>query len=302
MIHWTRQIKEVLSAQDALEMSENSGPLEEIEFWRSRCTDLSGISKQLDKDGVLKIKEILNLSKSSYIGPFTKLATQIQRNTAQAQSNLKFLSTLKEPCEELSAAEPAVIPPMLTKILNCIRIIWTNSDHYHSRERLTALLRKFSNEIINRCCTKISLEDILSGKVEQSTEGLNQSISCCEAWKSAYNDAAATHNRFSEVKWLLDRSSIFAQIDAFVQRCRDLKEVCEGQSQFGRFSNGEKRPLPIIAGLRGPEIARSLKEIEDAFEKNLMILKNVRKTILDVKSTAWHDAYNRFSKSFTSYK
>ena len=48
-------------------------------------------------------------------------------------------------------------------MLNCIRIIWTNSDHYRSRERLTALLRKFSNEIIMRCCTKISLDDIFSG-------------------------------------------------------------------------------------------------------------------------------------------
>ena len=59
-----RQIKEVLSAQDALEMSESSGPLEEIAFWRSRCTDLSGISKQLDQEGVQNIKEILTLSKS----------------------------------------------------------------------------------------------------------------------------------------------------------------------------------------------------------------------------------------------
>ena len=65
----------------------------------------------------------------------------------------------------------------------------------------------------------------VTGEVEKSIEGLDQSIECCEAWKENYNDAAATHNRFSEVKWLLDRSSIFAQIDAFVQRCKDLKEV-----------------------------------------------------------------------------
>lgn len=36
MIHWTRQIKEVLSAQDALQTSENAGPLEEIDFWKNR--------------------------------------------------------------------------------------------------------------------------------------------------------------------------------------------------------------------------------------------------------------------------
>ena len=53
MIHWTRQIKEVLSSQDAFETVENSGPLDEIQFWRSRCVDLSGLSQQLDKTGQL---------------------------------------------------------------------------------------------------------------------------------------------------------------------------------------------------------------------------------------------------------
>ena len=50
MIHWTRQIKEVLNAQDALETAESSGPLEEIEFWNNRCIDLSG--KQMKKNEI----------------------------------------------------------------------------------------------------------------------------------------------------------------------------------------------------------------------------------------------------------
>lgn len=78
MIHWARQIKEVLSSQDAFEMAETSGPLEEIEFWRNRCADLSGISQQLDKPGVKKITEVLTLAKSSYVKPFLKLAGQIK--------------------------------------------------------------------------------------------------------------------------------------------------------------------------------------------------------------------------------
>lgn len=78
MIHWTRQIKEVLSAQESVETGENSGPLEEIEFWHNRCMDLSGISKQLVKKGVKHIESILHLAKSSYLAPFMKMAQQIQ--------------------------------------------------------------------------------------------------------------------------------------------------------------------------------------------------------------------------------
>ena len=42
VIHWTRQIKELLSSQESLEATDSSGPLQEIEFWRARCEDLSG--------------------------------------------------------------------------------------------------------------------------------------------------------------------------------------------------------------------------------------------------------------------
>uniref|UniRef100_A0A8P0SL08 Dynein axonemal heavy chain 2 n=1 Tax=Canis lupus familiaris TaxID=9615 RepID=A0A8P0SL08_CANLF len=142
MIHWTRQIKEVLSAQESVETGENLGPLEEIEFWHNRCMDLSGISKQLVKQGVKHIESILRLAKSSYLAPFMKLAQQIQDGSRQAQSNLTFLSILKEPYQELAYMRPKDISSKLPKLISLIRIIWVNSPHYNTRERLTSLFRK----------------------------------------------------------------------------------------------------------------------------------------------------------------
>ncbi|ELR57060.1 Dynein heavy chain 2, axonemal, partial [Bos mutus] len=142
MIHWTRQIKEVLSAQESVETGENLGPLEEIEFWRNRCMDLSGISKQLVKPGVKHIESILRLAKSSYLAPFMKLAQQIQDGSRQAQSNLTFLSILKEPYQELAFMRPKDISSKLPRLISLIRIIWVNSPHYNTRERLTSLFRK----------------------------------------------------------------------------------------------------------------------------------------------------------------
>ena len=66
-------------------------------------------------------------------------------------------------------------------------------------------------------------------------------------------------------------------MDAFVQRCRDLIEVCNCQIHFARWGDGEKTKMPILGGQRGPEIARSLLEIEETFNKNLTILIRVEK-------------------------
>ena len=59
-----------------------------------------------------------------------------------AENCLKFLSTLRAPCTELSTSQPKDIPNLLPKLLNIIRIIWMNSEHYNTREKLTSLLRK----------------------------------------------------------------------------------------------------------------------------------------------------------------
>ena len=52
---------------------------------------------------------------------------------------------------------------------------------------------------------------------------------------------------------------------------------------FARRYEGPKTSLPCFRGIRGPGVVRSLLEIEATFEKNLQILKDVRRTILDVK-------------------
>lgn len=60
----------------------------------------------------------------------------------QAQSNISFLSLLKEPCEELARLKFSEIAPKLAHIIKVIRVIWVNSSYYNTRDRITALFGK----------------------------------------------------------------------------------------------------------------------------------------------------------------
>lgn len=257
LIHWTKQIKEVINTQNSSESTENAGPLEEIQFWRSRCDDLSGISNQINREEVQTIIKVLDMAKSSFLDQFLRLSQLIQEGTVEAHDNLKFLSTMTDPCVALSQAEPKAIIEIIPKILRCVRLIWANSKHYNSKERITSLLRKISNEIIRRCCAKISLEEIFHGDVHASVIGIQESINCGESWKTIYKSTCAHIARVTKQIWDFDQSSIFAQIDAFVRRCRDLLEVCEGQIQFARkIPGGAVMEIPIFGGSRGHEISK----------------------------------------------
>lgn len=257
LVHWTKQIKEVLNSQNTSESTENSGPLEEIQFWKSRCDDLSGISDQINRDDVRQIIRVLDIAKSTFLEQFLRLSNLIQAGTIEAQDNLKFLSTLTDNCKVLFHAEPKDIIKILPELLRSVRLIWSHSNYYNTKERVTSLLRKISNEIIRRCCAKISLDDIFHGDVESSIISIQHSISCGESWKQIYKKTCLHIAKFTKGTWDFDQSSIFAQIDAFVRRCRDLLEVCEGQLQFARKGAGGKTsPIPIFGGARGPEIAK----------------------------------------------
>ena len=70
----------------------------------------------------------------------------LQESQLRAENCLKFISLLQGPCEDLKAAEPSAIPALLPRLLTTIRVIWNNSEHYKSRERLNGLLRRVSRE------------------------------------------------------------------------------------------------------------------------------------------------------------
>ena len=155
-----------------------------------------------------RIVEVLELAKSSYLAPFQKLSQLIEEGRTEAVDNLKFLENLNEPCETLAAAAPADIPAILPKILNVVRLIWRYSRFYNSAERLAGLLRKVSNEIINRCRASISIAEILDGDVQLSMDALSQSIAAGDAWRSIYNSTEEAVKRAdSGGTWALDRSS-----------------------------------------------------------------------------------------------
>ena len=203
-------------------------------------------------------------------GPgFIDLEKKIQAGFDEAQDNLQFLNTLSEPCRKIEQAKPKDIPKILPEVLNSVRIIWELSKYYHTPERMKGLLTKISNQIIKRCRAKINKDDMLEGDVEKCMSDLQESINCCREWKNICLKSQKMIKKYSSRKnWELDSDeTIFAENEAFIQRCKDLLEICEGQLQFAR--KGEKQGMPVFGGTKGPEYTENLYELERMFAKHL---------------------------------
>jgi len=231
VIYWTRQIKELVSNQDSPTNHAIESPLDEIAYWTRRSNNLVVLTQRLQKPELKKIIKVLEHASSSYLPGFLDLERKIQAGSAEAHNNLQFLNTLSEPCRKIEQAKPKDIPGILPEVLNSVRVIWELSEHYNTPERMKGLLTKISNQIIKRCRAKINKDDMLDGDVEKCMSDLEESISCCREWKAICLKQQRLIKKYSSRPgWELDTDeTIFAENEAFIQRCRDLLEICEGQ-------------------------------------------------------------------------
>ncbi len=131
---------------------------------------------------------------------------------------------------------------------------------------------------------------------------LHASRKCALSWKEAYHYEAyrikaAAQDPKSETAhcWDFDEASIFAQADAFVQRCEHLLELCEGQEQFLRKDNVTgcvPGPLPKLGSTKGPGAIKALLGLQQAYEAQIDSVRGLQYDILDVSIHTWHEDYN----------
>ena len=68
-IHWTKQLKTLIIDKHQTRNIEELGPLEEINFWRSRANDFSCVSRQLLSKGIQYVLSVLRQHNSAYLAP-----------------------------------------------------------------------------------------------------------------------------------------------------------------------------------------------------------------------------------------
>jgi dynein heavy chain len=78
IINWNKQIREIINNTDSQHENENSGPLDEINYWRRRRENLKHIDEQLEKPELKEIVRFLERVDSTYAKGFTDLTLNIK--------------------------------------------------------------------------------------------------------------------------------------------------------------------------------------------------------------------------------
>ena len=269
MLSWTRHIRSLLAQQSSREWhsGQRGGP-DEVAFWRQRTRDLGSLRDQLEGGRLSAALRVLEAARSPHLPAFLGLRSSIAEGAAQAASNLAFLEALEAPCARLATAEPAHLAQALPPLLDACRVVWTLAPRYGAPEQMTGLLRLAGNAVVSRCRRMLDMRAVLGGRELPAAErSLEQ---CCEVvgeWRAAYDDAArrviaALPGR----PWDFEAAAVHAHVEAFVQRCRDLLEICAARRQF---ECDRARVGAVFGGSKAPEVARALGEVQQGFAQQM---------------------------------
>lgn len=309
VIHWIKQIKAALSSPEHSISLDFHGPMEELKFWENRAEDLDGISKQLQDPEVKYIMSYLKNTNSKYLKTLEHLTVRLLVGSGEAAKNVKFLKLLQNPCDQLSSLDVADMPSIMMSFLNCVRLIHLNSTNYGTLERITELIRRVSSEIIQNCSNKIFLDDILYGDHVKAKKLLHDCIKCGNIWTQTYNRMAITVNKHKEQNgiatdefWKLSDPSIFAEVDAFAQRCDDLIGICDNRFQFLELlchdillgSCDGSRIAPLVGGANELVIENAITMIHDGFNNQIDRLSKLDYCICNVRESRWYADYSSF--------
>lgn len=123
----------------------------------------------------------------------------------------------------------------------------------------------------------------------------DMSIDCCLSYKLIYEKLVRYHlEKNPNIGWDLDSQSIFNHVDAFIQRLKDLIEICESMIVFGRYDETEKIPRSLFGSERGIEFERTCQEIERQFNDGLELVCSTAGTVLDVHTNSWYRDVGKF--------
>jgi dynein heavy chain len=195
IITWTKQIKNVLKQdpESVFLTQVDPGPMAEIEFWKSKASNLNGIFDQLQSSRVRYVLRILDKSMSTYNAPFAKLCKDVFHARAEANNIVRYLKPLVPYLDSLEAeTDFERLTQHFRPIMHIILAIWKSSAYYNTPSRLVILMREIGNSLIRLAVTYLNGDTIFdlieAGETQTAVKMLQTAIRVISKFKSTYLD------------------------------------------------------------------------------------------------------------------
>lgn len=293
IMDWTHQIREVIKSNSDSPLNEglNPGPMVEIDFWVAKANNLSCIYKQLNDARIQEFASLLKDSNSSYWPVFEQMVSDVAQALEQAQDISVYLSPLRNLVERLETlGDFNELNLVIQPLMHLLTLIWQNSKHYNTPQRLTVFLTELSNDVIEQAKNFVNPADLFQSEPEESSERLFQAIEAINFYKHCYEEARLTVSKAANAKpWALDQKLFFDRLDQFTARLNQLAHLFSTIIEFNRLEKIE------MGGIKGKALGVHLLQVFNEFVAAIQRFKTINYDILDLQTPAFQEDMVHFN-------
>lgn len=292
IVSWSSQIKAAMTSspemleEEATTTGNYPRPLDEVNFWKSKAENLTGLEDQLYSVKALKILVALKKAGSSYYEPFTKLIEELKEASYEASDNHRYLKPLIPEFAKMSLASNQNVQfselastGVFRRIFHFLFLLWTQSSFYNTPNRLVFLIREIGNDLMEMAAENISVAEMAEGFEKKDViERISTTLSICGEFKAAYFNCKS-YVASAARPWKFQNSALFARLDIFLERCHDILDMVETALLFDKMENMK------IGGTKGQSLTEEIEEIKESFDKIIFNFFGVDYNLLDITNT-----------------
>jgi len=247
---WCNQIEEYLDSNaDGIT---DKGPKGELEYWRNRMQRLTSITEQLKRKDCKTVFGLLStLTKVSadlakqkivlLLRRWKQIDVNITEAANEAKDNVKYLFTLERFIEPLYSGTASTIIDTLPALMNSIKMIHTIARYYNTKDRMTNLFSKITDQMIANCKQCIESGKDKDSLWEKDPQELVRQLEACLKLNEAYLEQYRLTKRKLKAmpkgkQFDFEEHQIFGKFELFCRRIIKLIDMFSTIEQFTSLS------------------------------------------------------------------
>ncbi|XP_034427399.1 dynein heavy chain 9, axonemal [Hippoglossus hippoglossus] len=296
VIEWSRQISAVLKIDSSGDLLEGKNPTPDTEllFWKNRYADLDGIHSQLTSSKVNKMGKLLEAAESSYFPAFTNMQQNVSAALEEAKDISIYLMPLKGLFEDMESMEFPEVRRQIGPLMHTVCLVWANSRHYNTPQRLILLLQETCNLLIQQAQAFLVPDEILKGEVSESLLTVETCLEILQLFRTTYEDRRVNLTEYQRARklvkpWDFSPLLVFSRFDCFIDRIQAIKDILLTALDMLKL---EKL---VIGAVRGSALSEQVQLLHQDFADTFKFITEKPYDCLDLNNTEFEGDVRKFN-------
>ncbi|GFR90124.1 dynein heavy chain 17, axonemal, partial [Elysia marginata] len=302
IVMWSNEIQDVLAYHCADPILEGTNPTPQVElkYWKDRAKDLDHIYQQLVDPTVKHMVRFLKANNSVYYLGFKEIYSKIVEALLEANDNCMYLKTLANAMDNAEGADFEECSKFMGPLVHTVGLIWANSNHYNTPERITVLLQMLCNFVIAMVDNYLRPEEMFRGDIAETIPAVKLAEGVMSHFRKAFD---MTRKRLPTmfrdgrppVPWTFEPDLVFARFTKVHERLKTAFYLMDTYVNFMKLEKVE------LGGIKGNMLGEQVIDIFQEFDEAFKLFTESKYNPLDSSDPSFLENFHKFNRMMKDF-